>query len=186
MGVAQKLKDLRKEKKLTQEQLAKELGLSKSAIIGYENGKREPNFEAMSKIEKYFGVSANYLKGESENNDYNDIRSELFESLAFLITDFEHFNKFINKYPQEEQLEAFSFLDISIDLLINEDIENKDMFDYFSILNEFILNIHRFKQFLKQSSNNKNQINIKRMIDKFSRPYIKYLTNLSKLYGYSE
>jgi SOS-response transcriptional repressor LexA len=75
MSVAKTLKTLRKEKGLTQEQLAKELGLSTSAIIGYENGKREPNFEAMTKIEKYFKVSSQYLKGESA---YRNISEDMF------------------------------------------------------------------------------------------------------------
>jgi len=60
------LKELRKEKGLTQEQLAKEIDLSTSAIIQYENNKREPDFASLIKLSNYFKVSAQYLTGKSE------------------------------------------------------------------------------------------------------------------------
>ncbi len=63
--IGEVLKKLRKERGLTQDQLANEVGLSKTAIFQYENNKREPNFEAMSKLGSYFNVSPQYLAGKS-------------------------------------------------------------------------------------------------------------------------
>lgn len=63
--ISERLKQLRKEKGLTQAQLAEEVGLSKSAIIQYENKVRKPNFEALTKLEKYFMISPSYLAGKS-------------------------------------------------------------------------------------------------------------------------
>lgn len=75
MNIGEIIQKLRKEKGLTQEQLAKEVGLSKSAIIKYENNVREPNFEAITKLENYFKVSINYLTGKSQFKRMSD---ELF------------------------------------------------------------------------------------------------------------
>ena len=65
--LSQNLKALRKEKGLTQAQLAKHTGLSMSAIRSYENGLREPNSKAMAALESYFHVTGEYLRGESED-----------------------------------------------------------------------------------------------------------------------
>lgn len=61
-----RLKKLRAEVNLTQAQLAEATGLSVSAIKSYENGWREPNSKAMVALERYFNVSGEYLRGESE------------------------------------------------------------------------------------------------------------------------
>lgn len=61
------LRALRKSKKLTQQQLADELELSKSAISMYENGKREPSFEIEELIADYFNVDINTLRGMASN-----------------------------------------------------------------------------------------------------------------------
>lgn len=61
---ADTLKKLRKERCLTQEQLAALLGISKSAISMYENGNREPNFEIEELIADFFNVDISYLRGK--------------------------------------------------------------------------------------------------------------------------
>lgn len=55
------LYSLRERDKLTQEELAKRLGISKSAVSMYECGKREPDFETVEKIADYFNVDINFL-----------------------------------------------------------------------------------------------------------------------------
>ena len=52
-NIAITLKALRKEKNITQKQLATETGLSLSSIVSYENGLREPNSKAMVTLEKF-------------------------------------------------------------------------------------------------------------------------------------
>ena len=58
------LKKLRKEKGLTQVQLAKLLKISKSSISMYENGNREPDFETEELIADFFNVSIDTLRGK--------------------------------------------------------------------------------------------------------------------------
>lgn len=58
-----KLKELREENSLLQKQLANELGVSQVTIARWETGNREPSFDMLIKIAKYFGVSTDYLLG---------------------------------------------------------------------------------------------------------------------------
>ena len=57
---------LRKEKKMTQEQLAKELNISPSAVGMYEQGRRKPSYELLEEICDYFNVDMDYLMGRSD------------------------------------------------------------------------------------------------------------------------
>lgn len=57
------LRDLRTEKGLTQEQLAKEINFSLSIVNKWENGKKLPGFEAIIILAKFFNVSSDYLLG---------------------------------------------------------------------------------------------------------------------------
>jgi len=63
MQISEKIKELRKEKGLTQIQLAKELNFSHSIIGFWESGERKPAFDAIIALSKYFDVSADYLLG---------------------------------------------------------------------------------------------------------------------------
>lgn len=59
----ERLKELRQEKGLSQEQLAKATGFSNSAISYWETGERIPNALAIITLAKFFGVSTDYLLG---------------------------------------------------------------------------------------------------------------------------
>ena len=63
---AERLKELRMEKKLTQMQLAIDTGISKSAIAYWELCERIPNAQAIVTLAKYFDVSCDYLLGVSD------------------------------------------------------------------------------------------------------------------------
>jgi len=60
----ERLKELRIEKGISQAQLAKDTGLSQSAIAYWETGQRIPNAQAVIILAKYFNVSTDYLLGE--------------------------------------------------------------------------------------------------------------------------
>ncbi len=64
--LSQRLKKLRQDKGITQRQLALESGVGYGSIVDYENGRREPNSKAMAALERYFNVSGEYLRGESD------------------------------------------------------------------------------------------------------------------------
>ena len=64
--IGNRLKLLREEMCINQEQLAQRLSVSPSAIGMYERNKREPNNEILLKIAEYFNVSTDYLLGKSD------------------------------------------------------------------------------------------------------------------------
>jgi transcriptional regulator with XRE-family HTH domain len=61
-----RLRELREEKGLTQEEFGVLMGLAKSTISQYENGTREPNITNLNKFAEFFGVSIDYLLGRTE------------------------------------------------------------------------------------------------------------------------
>ena len=63
MKIGQVIKDLRIEKDLTQQVLAKELQISRSALAHYETGTRDVPNDLIPKVAKYFNVTAGYLFG---------------------------------------------------------------------------------------------------------------------------
>ncbi|MBR3767568.1 MAG: helix-turn-helix domain-containing protein [Clostridia bacterium] len=60
-----RLKELRKNKGISQQYLANIMGISKSSINMYERGEREPNFLTLLSFANYFNVDINYLLGFS-------------------------------------------------------------------------------------------------------------------------
>lgn len=58
-----RLKQLRKKKRLTLMNLSKELGFPDSTLSQYENGKRQISIGKAKKLAEYFGVSVCYLLG---------------------------------------------------------------------------------------------------------------------------
>lgn len=81
------LKYLRKRAGWSQTELAKRLGVSKSAISMWENGNRAPDPEMMEAIADLFNVDMNFLYGKSGSEDdtyYTDpetarLAQEMFE-----------------------------------------------------------------------------------------------------------
>jgi len=63
---AERLKDLRAEKKLSARKLGKEAGISDASIIDWENGKRIPSADSILKLALYFKVSTDYFYGLSD------------------------------------------------------------------------------------------------------------------------
>lgn len=55
------LKDIRKIKNLNQQKVAIDLSISREALSLYESEKREPSFELLNMMSKYFNVSIDYL-----------------------------------------------------------------------------------------------------------------------------
>lgn len=59
------LKELRKKKNLTQDEVAIAIGVKRSALSNYENGIREPNNEILRKLASFYSTSVENLLGWS-------------------------------------------------------------------------------------------------------------------------
>lgn len=60
------LKDLRFNRNLTQEELAKIIDTGKASISHYESNRRIPEINVLSKLADYFGVTVDYLLGKDK------------------------------------------------------------------------------------------------------------------------
>lgn len=61
-----RLKELRKEKGISQLKLAMELNTNQNTISRYETGEREPGINELISIADYFNVSVDYLLGRTD------------------------------------------------------------------------------------------------------------------------
>jgi transcriptional regulator with XRE-family HTH domain len=74
--IGQRIKELRKEHNLTQQQFAALLNLNDSTISLYENGKREPEFPTLMKIADNFNVTVDWLLGRTDNKSIAIVENE--------------------------------------------------------------------------------------------------------------
>lgn len=65
------MKILRKNKHLTQQQLADRLGVAKSVVSYYETGDRFPSYDVLIKIARTFHVTTDYLLGMERTHMLN-------------------------------------------------------------------------------------------------------------------
>lgn len=63
MILGYRLRELRKDNNMSQEELGKLLGVTKVSVSGYENGTRIPSTEILVTILNVFKISADYLLG---------------------------------------------------------------------------------------------------------------------------
>lgn len=63
-----RIRELRKQKGISQKGLAIALNLSQQEISNYENGVRNPGFKTLHKLVDYFGVSVEYLLSLDDDN----------------------------------------------------------------------------------------------------------------------
>ena len=91
MEFNQKLQELRKQKGLTQEELAEQLYVSRTAISKWESGRGYPNIESLRAIAKLFSVSLDELLSSDEvltiAEEDNKQKEKLFRDLMFGLLD---------------------------------------------------------------------------------------------------
>ena len=77
------LKTLRKEKNLTQEQLAEQLGVSGRTVSRWETGSNMPDISLLVEIAEFYGISVTELiDGERKSEDMNEEVKEVADKMA--------------------------------------------------------------------------------------------------------
>lgn len=61
MTIGNKIKTLRKSRKMTQEEFAANVGISRSTLSCYEIGQRTPHLKTLQHIAELFGVGLDYF-----------------------------------------------------------------------------------------------------------------------------
>lgn len=86
---------LRKEKKLTQEQLAEKLGVASKSISRWENGKYMPDLSLLKPLSEILGVTINELMS-GERIDEKNYQEQFEENVVNAISDVDNSNKVWN------------------------------------------------------------------------------------------
>lgn len=79
MEIADRIKELRKKKGISQKDLAKKLGTSPQNLAQYESGKRQPKIETLDKIASALSVTRYELQGITSE----ELKKSLKQSTTF-------------------------------------------------------------------------------------------------------
>ena len=82
-----RIKKLREEKNIKQEDLAKKVNVFPSAIGMYERDLREPNDEITLKLAEFFNVTTDYLLGKSDIRNPEELKKVPFANAGGLNTE---------------------------------------------------------------------------------------------------
>lgn len=87
MDFGSRLKELRKQSGLTQQQLADRIGVTKSVISFYELRERSPSPEVLAKLSWVFHVSTDYLLGieRGKTIDVSGLDDEDIKAVALIV-----------------------------------------------------------------------------------------------------
>lgn len=115
---ADRIKKQRKKNNLTMQDLAEKMGVSKTTIVEWENGKREPKQDVIDKLSEFLDVDKAYLLGLQ--------KEEKIISLANFIMELgnERFTKFFNELRpnfSEQDYDNLTNIVSAYSLLDNED-----------------------------------------------------------------
>ena len=68
---SERIKELRKEKGLSQEEVGSIIGVKKYAVYSYEKGRACPDMKGIIALAEYFDVSMDYLAGRTDKREVN-------------------------------------------------------------------------------------------------------------------
>lgn len=111
-----RLKEIRKEKGLTLDEIQNKTGIKRGTYNNYENGATEPKLETWQKLADFFNVPVDYLLGISKDrstltiDDLNPEEQEAYERITDMLS---------QEYPQTRP--EFNWSKIG-QLLINSDL----------------------------------------------------------------
>ncbi len=100
MLIGKRIKELRIEKNMSQQELGDLLGITKVSVCGYENGTRTPNLETFTQMADIFGTTADYLLGREipvVNESSNEYVGSVSKEDINLIQEIRHYPNLYNK-----------------------------------------------------------------------------------------
>lgn len=74
-NIGDKLKTLRKGRKLTQDQVAEAFELTRGAISNFEIGKRKPDIKLLQKFAEFYSVPLDYFGDQTQKDELFDLLS---------------------------------------------------------------------------------------------------------------
>lgn len=102
-NVGNKIKEIRKAKGLSQEQVAEKIGIDRAQYSRVETSKSKPTLTTLEKIGNALEVDLIEFFKEDGNYDINSYRQSLVEKV-----------KLVNQLEEETQKSIFNFIDVAI------------------------------------------------------------------------
>lgn len=103
-----RLRELRNELNLEQKELAKYLNVHKGTVSNWENNKRSPDKEMLSKIASYFNVTTDYLLGRTDE-----------KCLIIDVPEISLHEQYANKITEALENEGLQYTEESLQEIIN-------------------------------------------------------------------
>lgn len=147
-----RIKELRQKEKLTQEELANKIGVTKRTIIAWEKGERQIKPDKTKALAAYFGVSVAYLLGYSDASDkYRDdeILIDNGEGGFTSLSPLRH-NELREEYKEHVKKEFITFLR-SHDLVLSDN-EIQATLEYITKLNVNSVNNIDYKRIITEQA----------------------------------
>ena len=139
---------LRKEQKLTQEQLALKLGVTAKSISRWENGKNMPDYSILKELCNILDIDINeFLSGEKLKK--NEIQTHSIENLDQILKEY---------YKMKKQRNIFKSMAIIIGLIaVSLIVAFNSIFLFIGVLNkeEVITDINQYSDVIGINANNK-------------------------------
>lgn len=76
MNYGERLKRLREDRKLSQQQLADRLNINRSTYARYELGQTQPDYETLQRLADFYGVSVDYLFGRENKKNLPELTAK--------------------------------------------------------------------------------------------------------------
>lgn len=128
MNIGTNIYTLRKEKKITQAQLAEKLGVSEQAISKWENNQCAPDVSLFPIIADYFSVSIDRLFGYHMNSYAQEVKAIMKAADDSMDTyrEIEIIREGLTKYPNSPDLKIYLAFSLSMVNRISKDENEKE------------------------------------------------------------
>ena len=99
---SKRINQLRTERGMSQATFSEILGVTRALIHAYESGKRNPSYEKLMEIALLFGVSMDWLFGNTDNQsgtptiDISSLNNPQINIVRELVSEFKRLNKIAN------------------------------------------------------------------------------------------
>jgi transcriptional regulator with XRE-family HTH domain len=126
--LGERIKELRKEHKMSRKELSEKLGVSLSAIGMYEQGNREPDGSKLKRLCEIFGVSLDYLMGRKTAQRTLPQSNDIIETFNIMTADIlEHGGLMFNGKPidSDEVERVVDAMRIGMMLRLQQDMDKK-------------------------------------------------------------
>jgi len=122
-NLARKIRELRKKSGLTQAELAEKLKISASAVGMYEQGRREPDNQTLSKICRILDASGDYVLDLDKSADIHSQKADIYNVISDFIKNLENEdNLMFNGEPinKEEKKKITSALKVATAVTLSD------------------------------------------------------------------